>query len=310
MENFDSKEIKKQKAPTLFIELSDQRDSGFVLDGTRGTKHETRLTCPKSRFIPSRGFRLVKGLNPETGAEEWYNEEIQYIKNQRILSVAEQKARGIRPSRMRLDDKIRIDGGNFSVTREGAFIGLYDYLLQVFYNASNKDRPASATALYKVKEVGKAEEEFNEMEVMQSDAIQFLKTLFYKEGKTFKYDEPKINALANMFTIFAETPAGKISGLMAFAKKEPLEFLNKAMRFEQIIVTEVTHAIELNVIKFEGNTAVYCNKDTVIADLGRGNLKHETKISKLADILGNPEYKEVYEELRIELEIAKEAQLK
>src|SRR4029077_13327151 len=138
-----------------FIELADQRDSGWVLDGTAGTKNETRLTCPSAEFIPSRGFRLVKGKNPQSGKEEWYNEEIRYIKNQRVLSVAEQNARGIRPSRNRVDDKIIIKGGNFSVTREGAFIGLYDYLVDVFYNGSNPDRPASAKAIYKVKEVGK-----------------------------------------------------------------------------------------------------------------------------------------------------------
>lgn len=306
--NFDSKELKKEKAPTLFIELSDQRDSGFVLDGTLGTKHEHRLTCPKSRFIPSRGFRLVKGKNPETGVEEWYNEEIRYIKNQRVLSIAEQNARGIKPSRYKLDDKIRVDGGNFSVTREGAFIGLYDYLVQVYYNGSNPNRPASATELYKVKEVGKEEEQWNETEVMASDAIQLIKNLFYKEGKSYVYDEPKINALANMFTIFAETPAGKVSGLMGFAKKNPKDFLERALKFEQTIVTEITHAIELNVVKFDGNALVYCNKDAVVLDVGRGNLKHETKISKAADILSTPEYKGVYEELRIELEIAKEKQ--
>lgn len=306
--NFDSAEVKKETPATLFIELADQRDSGYVLDGTLGTKHETRLTCPKSRFIPSRGFRLVKGVNPNTQKEEWYNEEIRYIKNQRILSVVEQNAKGIRPSRMALEDKIRIDGGNFSVTREGAYIGLYDYLVEVFYNGSNKNRPASSTVIFKVKEVGKAEEEFNESEIAYSDAIQFLKTLYRKEGKGFVYDEGKINALASMFVMYAETPAGKISGLMGFAKKDPEAFLQKAMKFEQTAINEIAYAVELSVIKFEGNTAVYCNKDKVIADLGRGNLKPETKMSKLADMFKSAENKEAYEEFKIELATAMENQ--
>lgn len=308
--NFDSKEVKREAAPTLFIELADQRDSGYVLDGTIGTKHETRLTCPKSRFIPSRGFRLVEGKNPETGKDEWYNEEIRYIKNQRVLSVVQQQSKGIKPSRMALEDKIRIDGGNFSVTREGAFIGLYDYLMDVFYNGSNKNRPASATVIFKVKEVGKAEEEFNENEIAYSDAIQFLKTLYRREGKGFVYDEGKINALAGMFVMYAETPAGKISGLMGFAKKDPVSFLQKAMKFEQTVITEIAYAVELNVIKFDGNTAVYCNKDKVIADLGRGNLKAETKMSKLADLFNTAEHKDAYEEFRIELQTAMENQTK
>lgn len=308
---YDSKELKaKEKAPTLFIELADQRDSGWRMDSTSGeyNPHGQKITCPSAEFIPSRGFRLVKGKNPNTGEDEWYNEEIRYIKNQRVLSVEEQNRKGIKPSRNHLDDKIIVKGGNFSVTREGHHIGLYDYLMDVFYNGSNPKRPDSAKKIYIVKEVGKNEEEWNEFDVAQSDAIQFLKTLFYKNGKSYVYDEPKINALCNMFLIFAESPAGKVTGLMAHAKKDPAAFLDKAMKFEQTIATIVAHAVELSVIKFEGNTAVYCNKDKVIADLGRGNIKHDKKITKLAELLGTDEYRDAYQELQIELETAREKQ--
>ena len=93
---------------------------------------------------------------------------------------------------------------------------------------------------------------------------------------------------------------------MAFARRDPKDFLDKALKFEQTIITEITFGLELNVIRFEGNTAIYCNKDSVIADLGRGNLKQETKINKLADLFGTPEYKAAYEEFKIELEVAME----
>jgi hypothetical protein len=308
---YDTPELKKkEKVPTLFIELIDQRDSGWVLDGTAGTKNETRLTCPSAEFIPSRGFRLAKGTNLDSGEEEFFNEEIRYIKNQRVLSVVDQNIKGIRPSRNKVDDKIIIKGGNFSVAREGAFIGLFDYLVDVFYNGSNPNRPESAKALYKVKEVGKEDEELSELEIMQADAVQYIKKFFYKQGDKHKYDEAKINALCNMFMIFAESPAAKVRSLIAFAKKDPQEFLNKAMRFEQTIVTELATAIELSVVKFEGNALVYCNKERVILDIGRGNMKHETKILKAAEILGTEEYKDAYVELQIELESAIEKQTK
>jgi hypothetical protein len=309
---YDTKEVKKKdKAPTLFIELCDQRDSGWRMDSSSGDYNPQgqKITSPSAEFIPSRGFRLVKGVNGE-GKEEWYNEEIRYIKNQRILSVLEQKQKDIRPSHNKLEDKIIVKGGNMSVTREGAFIGLYDYIKEVFYNLSNPDRPESAKALFKVVEVGKVEEELNEIDIIQSDAVQYIKGLFYKQGGKFIYDEPKINALCNMFLIHAESASGKVSGLMGYAKRDPKAFLDKSLRFEQTIVTELAQAIEMGVVKFEGNTLQYCNKEKVVLDLGRGNLKHETKITKAAEMLGTEEYKEAYVEMQIELESAVEKQLK
>jgi hypothetical protein len=307
--NYDTQEIKKEKekAPVMFVQLCDQRDSGWVMDGTGGTKNEVRITSPSAEFIPNKGFRLVKQVNPETQKEEWVNEPIRFIKNQHIISFHEQRQKGIEPSKTKLEDKIIIKGGNFSVTREGAFIGLYDYLQQVFYNESNPNRPQSAKAIYKVIELGKIEEVFNESEVAYADSIQFISTLYSKQGdKKFIYNEDRINSLCQIFMIFAETPAGKISGLMAWARKDPANFLDKALRFEQTIQMEITHALELSVMKFDGNTALYCNKDKVIADLGRGNLKHETKINKLGDLFGTPEYKAVYDEFKVELSAAKD----
>lgn len=310
---YDTKELKKKaeksNVETIFIELVDQRDSGWVLDGTAGTSREVRLKCPSAEFIPNRGFRLVEGINPESGEKEWYNEEIRYIKNQRILSVAEQNAKGIKPSRARLDDKIIVKGGNAAISREGAYIGLYDYIMSVFYNQSNEKRPVSAKALFKIKDVTKEDEQFNESEVAYSDAVQYIKTLYRKQGEKFVYNEEKINAISNLLMIYAESSAGKISGLMGYAKRDAKQFLNIALKFEDAIVTNISHGLELSVIKFDGNTVAYCNKDKVIADLGRGNLSHDTKVNKLAKLFEVAEYEEVYKEFLVELSMAKEKQL-
>lgn len=308
--NYDSAEVKskskKEKLPTLFIELFDQRDSGWILDGTESTNKPVKLTAPSAEFIPNRGFRLVKGNNPATGQAEWFNEEIRYIKNQRELSVEQQKIKGIYPSKNKLEDKIIVKGGNFSVTREGSFIGLYDYLLCVFYNSTNPNRPSSAKKIYKVVEVGKNEEEFNEQEIAIADAIQYLGTMRVKKANGFVYDEQRIDALCQLFVVFADSPAGKLSGLVAWAKKDPVDFLNKALKLEQTVQTEIAYALEMSVIKFDGNTLVYCAKDKVICDIGRGNLKHETKIAKAGEFLTAPENKEAYDELIIELNAAQE----
>lgn len=294
----------------MFIELVDQRDSGWVLDGTRGTKDEKRLTSPSAEFIPNRGFRLVR-VKGENGEVEYVNEAIRYIKNCPVLSVEEQNRRGFRPSKNKMEDLIIVKGGNFSVTREGSFSLLYDYLEQVFYNATNPDRPSSAKGIFKVVELGKKEEQFNENEIAIADAIQFIGTLYDKKGKDeFIYNEDKINSLCKVFLVYAETPSGKINGLIAHAKKDPIGFLDKALKFEQGILMEISQALELGVIKFNSNTAVYCNKDKVVAMVGNGNIKHDKKIEKLANLLGSSEYKSVYQEFKIELEAAKEKHLK
>lgn len=309
---FDTPELKekskKEKAPVLFIELCDQRDSGWVLDGTSGTVHETRLTSPSAEFIPNRGYRKAEGKNPETGEVEAYDEEIRYIKNQRILSVQEQKLKGITPSKNKLEDKIIIKGGNFSVVREGAYIGLYDYLKDVYYNTSNPDRSPAAKDIFKVVEVGKKEEAINDATLRYADAVQLIGTLYAKKKDGYKYNEPKIDALCSVFQVFAETYSGKVNGLLSHAQRDPEGFLQRALKFEQTIVMEVGHAFELDVLKFEGNTAML-HDGRVLADLGAGNMKHETKLNKLADLLATDEYKSKYDELKIELEVAQEKAL-
>lgn len=307
---FDSPEVKKAKAPTMFIELCDQRDSGWILQGTQGTKDEVRLKTPSAEFIPNRGFRLVKAKNPDTGEDEWQNEEIRYIKNRTVLSVSEQQRKGIFPAKNKLEDKIIIKGGNFSVTREGAYISLYDYLKDVFYNESNPNAPDSSKKIFRVVELGKKEEAINENKLAIAEATMFIGNLYTKQGNEYRYNEDKINALCQLFLVYAESPSGKINGLMAHAEKNPVVFLDKAMRLEQVAVMEIGHALELGVIKFDKNIAKYSNKDKVIANLGTGNMKQDTKIGRLADLFNTDEFKAAYDEFKAELGAAKDTQFK
>lgn len=307
---FDSKEVKatsKKRAEVIIVELVDRRPSGFVLDGTRGTRNEHELDAPTARFIPNIGYRaeLDTDGNP-TGVYE----EIRYIKNRKEISLEEQRRKNINPNRAAIEDKIIIKGGRFAVVNEGSTTGLYQYIIDAFYSESAKGRPEDLNAIYRVVIPGKEEEMFNEQEVMAADAIRLIATLYQKTGSEYVYNDEKINALCNLFQIFAETPSGKINGLMAIAKRNPENFLQKATKFEQTTVTEVTHAIELNVIKFDGNTVRYVLKDKVITNMGQGNFTHEKKIGKLADLLRTPDFKAAYEELKIELEAAREKAFK
>lgn len=310
---FDTEELKKEKVPTIYIELKDKRPSGFILDGTLGTKHEVELDSPVARFIPNFGYRrkwveeTVNGKKVKTPI----NEAIRWIKNETEISVEKQKSAGIVPHRVSKEDKIIIEKGNFSIAREGAYIGLYDYLTQVFYNGTNPERSLGADAIYNVIELGKEEEETNEMDFMIADAINFVRKLVSKIGdKKYKYDEEKINALCEIFLVYAETMPGKVEALMQHAKYDPKTFLDKATKLIQTKVTEVSHALQLGVIVFKDNTVMYANKDKVIATLGTAKISHDSKINKLADLFGTPDFKATYEEFQMELEVAKEEALK
>jgi hypothetical protein len=328
---FDSEEVREEeKAPILYIEVFDRRDSGFYMDtdgtpaGTRGTKFEIGIDCPTASFIPNRGFRKgykdvidrITGkpvIDKKTGEKkvQSYHEAIRYIKHETEISVEKQKMLGIVPHRAGQEDMIEIKKGNMTIIREGSFISLYDYILEAFYNGSNPDRSPGAAKLYRVIELGKEEEEMNDDDIMMADALMFIARFYQRTGKgKYKYNEEKINGLCELFTIFGETMSGKVSALNSLAKTDPEGFLKKATKFEQVTITEITHALQLNVIRFKENVVEYVKKEKVLGSLGTGKMTHENKIEKLADLLHAPEMKAEYEEFQLELEVAQEEALK
>ena len=78
---------------------------------------------------------------------------------------------------------------------------------------------------------------------------------------------------------------------------------------EQSSATLVTHALQLNVIKFETNTAIYIQKNKIIKDLGIGKMSHGDKVNKLAEYLRTKDGHEAYNELMAEVDFAKQKQL-
>ena len=304
---------KKVKAPILFIELVDQANSGFVLDGTRGTPNETQLRAPGIRFIPNEGYRRGHRIDIVNGKEKevFFNEKIRYIKNEEIIVVSEQKRLGIEPSPLAREDKIPIEKGFATIVREGSSIGLYDFIFDSYYNDSNPHRSEKATALYRIVELDKQNERINEDELVAADAVKVVGSLYQKTGKNaYVYHEEKIDAICEMLAIVAETYASKIRALMSLAKQQPDWFLDKVTKLEQTTITLITHALELNVLRFNNNTAEYVTKDKVVKSLGAGKLSHDQKIMRLGDFLRTAEGHEAHMELQAEVEVAMNNSLK
>lgn len=301
----------------LFIRLVDRKKSGFIMDlngeyaGSKGTQFYHELDSPTDRFIPNRGYRLGYKEEMVNGKKKRisYHEPIRYIKEQTEISVQVQTQLGIMPHRIGQEDMIRIHRGEFSVVNEGSFVGLVRYLRESFYNKSNPKRPATATAIYEVVEPGKEEEKINELDLYIADAISFIGKLYQKGPKGYTYKTDKIDTLCQMFFVFAETYAGKITALNAIAKRVPKEFMERAEKMENVGIANVVHALELNVIAFQGNVVELVGRQKVVADLGAGNYTNDKKIDMLASLLATPDYKAINDEFLLELEIAKEKEL-
>ncbi len=291
---------KKEKPRVIFIEVADKRDSGFVRDGTEGTKYEERLNCPGKLVVPSYSFRNAY----DDVQKEYYNEEIQYIKGQREISVKKQREQGLKPNPKM--DKIIIEKGHMSIAREGADIGLFDYMEKSFWNVSNPDRSPNASGLYKVVDLTKIEEEINERDLLINESVAMVYTLQTKKAGVWVYQESRIDSFCELFNVSAERYASKITALAGIAKMYPKEFLEKVAIFEQTSATTVAHALQLSVIKFEGNVAAYVKKDKIIKDLGLAKLKHDEKIEELASFLRSKDGYEANQELTAEVEHAME----
>lgn len=300
------------EVPVLFIRLCDQRPSGFILDdGKRGTPDQTQLMAPLARFIPNFGYRQVEKEEIRNGkkVKTKIHEPIRYIKEQTEISADRQRELGIFRSRSAKEDLIEIRRGEFSVAREGSWIGLYDYIKEAFYNKSNPNRSQRATAIYEEILPGAKEQELNEYDMMLADAIKFIGKFYQRTAKGYSYREEKIDALCELFAVFAETPAGKITALNAMAKGDPKGFLEKAEKFEQTNLANVAHALQLNVIQIKDGVVAYVDKDKMIMHLGSAPMSSTAQIERIAELLETPDFTAAKEELLFELECAKEKQL-
>lgn len=294
--------VKREKAPVMFVELYDMRDSGFVRDGTEGTKHEQKLTSSSKFIVPTSSY---KAYRDKDGVLR--HQPIQWISGCDEILVTKQRELGLEKNLKK--DKIIIEHGYESIAREGKDIGYYDYMMECFYNFSNPNRSEGATPLFKVVDLTKIEEEINERDMLENEAVGMVYTLQVKKGGEYIYQEERINALCELFNVTAERMPSKITALAGMAKLYSKDFLDKIAKFEQASGSLVTHALQLNVIKFEGNTAIYIAKDKIIKDFGVGTMKKDEKIEALATFLRTKDGHEANLELNAEVEVAKEKQL-
>lgn len=318
----------ENKVPTMFISLLDQQDSGWVCDDTVGTTHEKRISAPGVLFIPNKGKRSEPILDDNGKVVGYKNIPIQYIKGCDVIDVEEQRKRGFKPdertglynqgSGIPSNDAIVIKKGDALIKREGD-TALFDYLSVVHFSLSAPYRPKGAKAIYKVVELEKQTEVLNEKDFLESDAVNYVQSLLIKQGKGYKYKEDKIDNLLSILGLYGgDNYPNKINTLTLAAKGKinqdgititTKQFLDIVTKLDETTITEVTHALQLDVIKFEGNSVVYTDGNKVLASLGENKMKQNQKIEALSELLKTPEYAQSYQELKAKSELAQEKAL-
>lgn len=291
---------KKQETPRKHYELVDRKSSGFIMDGTDGTPYQQELNAPTVQWIPSTGKMAIRDAKGTLMFQE-----IRYINGCTSIIPSEQANLGFSPKRF--EDKIPMENGFSTVIREGDSIGLYDFMEKVFYNIDALDRPHTATGRFRELRIDKkATDVFNEDEA-ETHAKMKVYELRLNTGKKdtpYKYNEDRINAMCRLFSLWDETPERKLVLLLAKARSNPKEFLETVEKAEQTVITEITHALDLKVINFDGNN-VLTDENTIIANLGSDKLKEVDKIERFASWLATHEGNNALTELRARIEMAK-----
>lgn len=292
----------KEKAPVKYYEVVDKAPSGFIMDGTENTPFQQQLMVPSIQWISSKGQACQKD---NTGIKHYV--EVQYLHGCDSIYPDEQLKRGYTAKRMM--DKIPIENGFMNVVREGSTIGLYDYLEKVFFNLDNPDRPDTAAARYREVKLDKKAEELMD----EDEFITKAKTLVYelrvntgKNTEPYRYHSDRIDSICRLVGVWDETDQRKLILLLNKANSDPKGFLELVSKTEQTVITELSHALELKIIHFTENTAVFTEGAKVIYSVEGSKLKPDQKMEKLAYWLNTDAGTPSLTEIRAKLEIEKE----
>lgn len=319
--------------PILKIALCDQQPSGYIREDTIGTQNPIEKTCPGSFYIPEKGGESIRYVlienkdgkrkrvvvettealemikNKSEGYENIIPEKysIRYIKGCPEISVEWQKENNWLPSPDPHSDAIMIEDGygEFTYTSDPV---KYRYIRELMWNADLPNRLAHVKPMYyEIKESKK--DEFNiDIILARKGAMDEWEKLVIKgkQGQGNTYNEEKIRGYAELMNVQGRNTTERLTALYQKLNAEPLLFVEKVKAYKEETITDISHAIDLKLLRFEGNDAVLFNDKRI--SLGNVGSK-STKIERLSDMLKTSEYKETYVTLKNQIQLAKEKQL-
>lgn len=294
------------KADIAIFELipNYKHGAGFVRTDTVGSANPVELLYPKNRVIQSESVKRMEKM--VKGKKTAVNVPTRYIYNCLTTLKEEQDEQKVVPNPR--TDKIIFKDGFLTVTREGAFVGLYDFLKEHAQNESNPDRLPNFKPIFREMRASENAQTVNASDFIVSEAVGYIRELVSEENGKYVYEEERIDALCKLFNVQGESTSLQVAALIAFAKQKPEYFLKEAKASEQTLVIEVTHMVKLGVIEFAGSAVVLKAKNQKLKELG--SVKDEkAKIEALAAWLGTQDGAEVYALLKAELDAAKAEKL-
>jgi hypothetical protein len=266
------------------------------------------LDQPKNRVIMNTSIVREKS---KTEKDTFVNVDIRYIYNQEEIYKQRQEAANMRTNDKA--DKIIFKNGLLTVPKDGAFVGLYKFMMSHAQNETNENAPRDKNGdliLQPIFRQVKPQKEANDSNVtdfLVAEAIGYIRQLVRKKGDNYVYDEERIDALCAQFNVNAESPEQKTTALIAFAKSRPARFLEDAKKTEQVISIEINHALKLKLISIEGDAAIYVEEKEKIKSFTAG-AKDTKKISDLVTYFSIVDGKQPYQLFKARLEAKKTAE--
>jgi hypothetical protein len=302
--------VEKKTPNILVIELVNQQESNYFLDNGQGTDDNPiggqmprAISYPSARMIKARS--VIKQWNEKEKVYE--HVPIRYIKGCNEILVSKQEAMGFKP--VPQEDVIWILNGKAIVIEQGADIGKYRYLKAYEGNVDNEDRPDGAADVF--REISTEVEAVN-TEVnfdAEFEVLRYLNALKVKvTGRETTYNEDTLQFLCSLFKLpsFDSYTSEAWVALAEKAKENPLVFLTRIQGERAVIEADVNQAIQLGAIIMDQVKAVYGQGNKLITQFPE-HLTDQEKVEKLIDLLSNPKSKALYDEVRTQLQIKKNA---
>lgn len=297
--------MSESKYPIAIFELIQKgQGSGFIRDDTKNTPNPMEIIFPKNRALINRSVvREESEKNPGT----FINVPTRYIYGCELIREADQKKENVLPNPKM--DRIEFKNGLLTCAKDGATVGQYNWLKTHAQNLTNEKRLKHLDPIFKEIKPAETSHEINKNEFAIAEAVMYIRNLMTEKGGRFIFQEERVDAICNQFGIYADSYEAKIQALTAYAKHNPVFFLEESKKTEQIVLIQVQHGIKLKVIEFTGNTAMYVKKDIKIKTFS-GNLSDEKKVNSLANYFQTVDGREAYELFAAELAAAKSDSLK
>lgn len=289
----------------MVIELTDRRESSWVLEGTENTGQPVRLSAPADKTI--KATSAVRVPNKTGGG--YTLRKIRYIQGCDTIFFDEQEKRGFKPNPAVDKSDLTIKNGKRFIIRNGGDIALFDYFRNYEGNASNDNRPASAVAVYEeIKASVSAEKNISTFddEMEAKDYLRELKISDKVKGVTYK--EREIDFLINLFGLpFMDSYAEKFEALIGIATKAPTLFNESIANTKAGMISEVNQGRQLGVISFDASKAMLNNGNKIL--LLFKETKVDDQINELAVHFLSSKGEQDYKQFYIELDAAKKRSL-